>query len=274
MTLLPDAAGELAQWDVTGPTYNYEATSDELDTTDIYTNIVTEKDLMNFPNLPAGTGTIHSVTIWFRGQVFNKGGAPERAATYIKTNANYYTGGNKTMLAEPSWSNHSEVYTTNPQTLSAWTWAEVDALQAGVITVTQDSDEPIHVSEVWVVVDYNSSTSNIIYMKGTGFETGTYVVRYYDAGATQVGTDANIGIEAPADLQSSMACYTDPLAAAGTWNATVYRSSDDALIADDTFYVNANVIPEFPTTMVAIGVAGLCFGIYWWMRKRREHVKA
>ena len=111
-------------------------------------------------------------------------------------------------------------------------------------------------------------------MKGTGFETGTYVVRYYDAGATQVGTDANIGIEAPADLQSSMACYTDPLAAAGTWNATVYRSSDDALIADDTFYVNANVIPEFPTTMVAIGVAGLCFGIYWWMRKRREHVKA
>ncbi len=106
MTLLPDAAGELAQWDVTGTTYNYEATSDELDTTDIYTNIVTEKDLMNIQNLPAGNGTVHSVTIWFRGQVFNKGGAPERAATYIKTNAYYYTGGNKTMVAEPTWGDY------------------------------------------------------------------------------------------------------------------------------------------------------------------------
>ena len=108
-------------------------------------------------------------------------------------------------------------------------------------------------------------------MKGTGFETGTYVVRYFDALAAQVGTDANIGVTAPADLQSLTACNTDPLAAAGTWHATVYRSSDDALIADDTFYVNLNVIPEFPTVFTAIGVTGLCFGIYWWMRKRRVY---
>jgi len=293
--LRPDGGGDYAQWDVTGATYDYEATNDQSDTTDIYTNLVGEIDLMNIQNLPAGSGTIHSVTIWFRGQVFNKGGTPERAATYLKTNTNYFQGGNNTMVAEPSWGDYSEVYTTNPQTLSAWTWDEVDALQAGVVTVTQDSDEPIHVSEVWVVVDYttwstwnsylsdystscedyNTGTSDTIYMKGTGFETGNYIVRYYDALEVQVGSDASIYVEAPADLQSNMLCNTNPLAAEGTWHARVYRLSDDALIADDSFYVNADVIPEFPTVMADIGVAGLCFGIYYWMRKRRlPYVKA
>ena len=290
-TLRPDAGGDYAQFDLTGAATDYEATNDQSDTTDIYTNIVGEIDLMNLPNLPAGTGTIHSVTIWFRGQVSPVGGGtPERAATYIKTNANYFQGADNNLVDTPNWVDCSEVYITNPQTLSAWTWAEVDALQAGVVTVTQDSDEPIHVSEVWVVVDYtvwstwnsyysdysescedyNTGTSNTIYMKGTGFETGSYTVRYFDALDAQVGTDAGVSITAPQDLQSLMACNTNPAAAEGTWYARVYRSADDALIAEDTFYVNINVIPEFPTVLSAIGVGGLCFGIYWWMRKRAK----
>jgi len=41
------------------------------------------------------------------------------------------------------------------------------------------------------------------------------------------------------------------------------------------FEATAAAIPEFPTGLAAIVVAGLCFGIYWWMRKRRlAHVKA
>ena len=39
-------------------------------------------------------------------------------------------------------------------------------------------------------------------------------------------------------------------------------------IADDSFVVDATAIPEFPAVITAIVVAGLCFGIYWWMRKR------
>jgi len=46
----------------------------------------------------------------------------------------------------------------------------------------------------------------------------------------------------------------------------------DNFIADDSFVVDASAIPEFPEVMAAIGVAGLCFGIYYWMRKRARRV--
>ena len=42
------------------------------------------------------------------------------------------------------------------------------------------------------------------------------------------------------------------------------------LIADDTFAVAASAIPEFSTVFAAIAIAGLCFGIYYWMRKRYQ----
>jgi len=44
---------------------------------------------------------------------------------------------------------------------------------------------------------------------------------------------------------------------------------DTEYIIDDDFYVAESAIPEFPTVIAAIGVAGLCFAIYYWMRKRR-----
>lgn len=109
-------------------------------------------------------------------------------------------------------------------------------------------------------------------MKGTGFAAGSYIVRYYDADGIQVGTDANITVpmsgEPAGVLKSNLACNTNPNATAGTWNAKAYLS-DETLIADDTFTVTLAAIPEFPTVITAIVVAGLCFVIYYWMRKRR-----
>ena len=112
-------------------------------------------------------------------------------------------------------------------------------------------------------------------MKGTGFAAGNYKVRYYDAGAVQLGTEAGITVSGDGILQSLMACNTNPSAPAGTWHAKVFDDAGTTLIADDTFAVTASAIPEFPTVIAAIGVAGLCFGIYFWMRKRRlAYVKA
>jgi len=76
----------------------------------------------------------------------------------------------------------------------------------------------------------------------------------------------------------------------GDWHCTVYDSqsyspefydaNDSHIVADDTshneeyaFHVEASAIPEFPTVFTAIGVAGLCSGIYWWMRRRATYVK-
>jgi len=113
-------------------------------------------------------------------------------------------------------------------------------------------------------------------MKGTGFAAGSYIVRYYDATTptpAQVGTDANITVpmigEPAGVLKSNLACNTNEGATAGTWHAKAYLSDGTTLIADDTFTVTSAAIPEFPTVITAIVVSGLCFVIYYWMRKRR-----
>ena len=52
-------------------------------------------------------------------------------------------------------------------------------------------------------------------------------------------------------------------------------NSDPDYIVEDSFDVEQSAIPEFPTVITVIVVAGLCFGIYYWMRKRRlAYVKA
>ena len=136
-----------------------------------------------------------------------------------------------------------------------------------------------------------------VYMKGTGFLdlTNTYDISYYDGGGTKIATDAGIALVNESggrgDLGNTGNPYeptytfiSNPSAQPGTWNAVVQPSGATSfdtdyttvsanpdtydLIADDTFTVQQDVIPEFPTVMAAIGVAGLCFGIYFWMRKR------
>jgi len=65
-----------------------------------------------------------------------------------------------------------------------------------------------------------------------------------------------------------------------TYSPTNYSSTDPYIVTDDTslsdvyaFHVEASAIPEFPTLIAAIGVAGLCFGIYYWMRRKRLKFK-
>jgi len=45
---------------------------------------------------------------------------------------------------------------------------------------------------------------------------------------------------------------------------------DTAYAVTDSFTVDDSCIPEFPTVFAAITVPGLCFGIYWRMRKRAK----
>jgi len=60
-----------------------------------------------------------------------------------------------------------------------------------------------------------------------------------------------------------------------TYNTAVNNPDTYGLMANDSFFVAKSAIPEFPTVMAGIMVAGLCFGIYYWMRKRRlAYVKA
>ena len=130
-----------------------------------------------------------------------------------------------------------------------------------------------------------------VYMEGTGFATGNYDVGYYDADGILATADENISVST-GTLNSEYDLTTDPYAKGdGLWyalvqpaNATPFADNytDVAanpdtyeLVANDSFNVAQSAIPEFPTVMAGIMVAGLCFGIYYWMRKRRlAYVKA
>ena len=132
-----------------------------------------------------------------------------------------------------------------------------------------------------------------VYMEGTGFADGNYNIGYYDATVTGGGnltaTDTNISVSGGNGILNSAYLLTiDPEAVGDAeWHVLVQPanggytplpSSYDTAIADpdlygllanDSFHVAQSAIPEFPTVMAAIMVVGVCFGIYYWMRRRR-----
>ena len=119
---------------------------------------------------------------------------------------------------------------------------------------------------------------------GENFLSGDTKVGYYDADGILAQTDPYLGF--PGGILESECILNegwggDPPAGDGDWHAVVIQTSEtlpstyaaaiahDNYVIDDDFYVANSAIPEFPTVIAAIGVAGLCFAIYYWMRKRR-----
>jgi len=145
-----------------------------------------------------------------------------------------------------------------------------------------------------VVEDNFTGSTNHVYMEGTGFPNGNYDVGYYDGGGSQVllALDENVSVT-DGTLNSEYDITTDMDAVGDDWwhalvqpagapnslpsSYAVAIADPDfyELMANDSFYVAESAIPEFPTVMAGIMVAGLCFGIYYWMRKRKlAYVKA
>ena len=80
------------------------------------------------------TGNISAITVFARLKIWSDTGAA--AKMVIKTGNVTYEG--NTILPAKLYTDYSETWTTNPQTGSAWTWAEVNALQAGISLQSTD----------------------------------------------------------------------------------------------------------------------------------------
>ncbi|UCG54946.1 MAG: hypothetical protein JSV32_01625, partial [Dehalococcoidia bacterium] len=183
--LRPNDVGDYQEWSSNTNT-DYEDTSDVSDSTYIYALTEGHRDLMNIADHSTCSGTINSVTVWMRVQVDKGSGKAEKGAIYIKTNENYYTGTPQTFPDSPNWSDFSEVYSTNPQSELAWTWDEVDALQAGIITTQLSSGEEMRCAEIWVV-DYNPPpTIEFTSSASSGAESVTAVDLQLKLSATSV----------------------------------------------------------------------------------------
>jgi hypothetical protein len=176
--LTEDAAGEVhletlrpnAPGDETGIASQYpnstqhwdkvdEATPDDHGT-DVYTTSMSyQRDLYALPNHTA-SGTINSVTVYFR--FYSPGFFTQtKAKAAIKTNGIVYEGVEHSTTS--GWESDSQIWTTNPNTGSRWTWGEVDALQAGISLRTTDWNDAASCTQVYVEVDYSlyeDSTSN------------------------------------------------------------------------------------------------------------------
>jgi len=153
LTLRPNAAGATQNWNAEGGDYTRvdEVTSDG-DTTRLYSptdNVVATFALVD----SAGeTGTINSVTVYIN----TKGVDPvsNTVQLAVRVSGTDYFSGTKT-YNNTSYHEESNAWATNPNTAAAWTWAAVDALEAGMKRIGGGGQA---VTQVWIVVDYNAAS--------------------------------------------------------------------------------------------------------------------
>ena len=154
-TLRPNAVGDEtnlipntgANWECVD-----EAEADE-DTTYVYkqTGAAFIRDLHNIQDHSAGAGTINHVTVYARCRHWSGENQGQRAKIAIKTHNTPYEGDEETTTS--SYANYSKQWATNPNTGSAWTWTEIDNLQAGVALKPANNYSAM-CTQVYVEVNY------------------------------------------------------------------------------------------------------------------------
>ncbi|GAI29972.1 unnamed protein product [marine sediment metagenome] len=123
-----------------------------------------------------------------------------------------------------------------------------------------------------------------VYMYGEGFSQNVqYRIIYWDGGGnkrqseiqkalTPVGKLRSEHTFAPPDVDGDWHCAVYPT----EYDPSSYDPADTNIVADDTLYAGGyafDVVAITVTVIAAIGVAGLCFGIYYWMRRRYRRVE-
>jgi hypothetical protein len=146
----PNAAGTYAENTPLGGS-NYACSGDNNDATYVY-NVSSsyKKDTYNIPDHTTEDGIINSVTIYFR--ITNSGASTTYAKPLLVTHSTLYEGTEVTRTGT-GWVNQNQTYTTNPNSGSAWTWAEIDALQIGTELKVSAGDGMM--ADCWIVINYN-----------------------------------------------------------------------------------------------------------------------
>jgi hypothetical protein len=198
------------------------------------------------------------------------------------------------MLCKDNLTAASHTYKIQWRTNNSNPGTEAFIKTANIVAIDVDTAESYNGSAHTTVDNLYNSGENTAYIWAHGLRTSkTYAVAYYDAdvtgGGQKIATDSGLTSTAYGNLSSQYLLTTDPGATPGTWHAVVFDSEfgggpptnyNDAVtnagyVVEDSFEVTGAAIPEFPTVMAGIVVIGLCFVIYYWMRKRRlAYVKA
>jgi len=154
-TIHPNVAGQYAQWAQESPagSAHWDCCDEDPpddDSSYVETNSAAWKyEAYNLED-HSGSGTINWVRVYVRAKLLSSGTSVVR--TLIRTYNTDYESSD--IALSTSYQNNYTQYDTNPNTGLAWTWAEIDSLQAGALGKTSGNVN-IRMTAVWVVVDYS-----------------------------------------------------------------------------------------------------------------------
>jgi hypothetical protein len=154
MTLRPNSQGYYAQWTNTGcsaGTLEWQCVDENpANTSDsLYITTASKYESFAFQDTGLTSEIINSVTLYFYGIRYST--TRYMFQPLIRSNSTDYLGSLKNLTA--SYAYYSQVYTTNPATGTAWTVAQVNALEAGMKSYTATYGGRI--AQVYAVVDYS-----------------------------------------------------------------------------------------------------------------------
>lgn len=183
--LRPNAPGDKSEWTPVGETNNWECVDDVTpneDATYIDTVDTTKTDLYHLPP-SSRSGSINKIRVYFRCKISDDTG---NGAAKIKTYGTEYMGSLQDMTT--GYVDYYEDWAQNPHENAPWTWAEIDALQIGVIA---GGDR--HCTQVWVEVDYNPPALTALLEKvdsGAGVDTAEIIAKIMAVLDSGSGADA------------------------------------------------------------------------------------
>jgi hypothetical protein len=161
LTLRPNGAGATTQ--LTPTTGNNYACVDEAVADDAdyvycpYTSTQTKKDTYALPNHSSESGTINSVKVYGRMGTSATG---NNANLIVRVGSTDYASAD--IAISSGWALKSNTWTTSPATSAAWTWTEIDSLEAGVQLKSTFYSTYGMCSQLYVEVDYTESAATVV----------------------------------------------------------------------------------------------------------------
>jgi hypothetical protein len=145
------------------------------------------RDLYNLP-AHSGSGTINSVTVYANCKGMS---TPTQTSLKIaiKTGGTAYESSEITVTT--SYALYSNTWTTNPYTGVAWTWDDIDALQAGINMrrcINSSTNSNTRCTQVYVEVDYTAAVT-----EKTSSDTGAGVDAYISLETGEAKTSSDVG---------------------------------------------------------------------------------
>jgi hypothetical protein len=109
------------------------------------------RDLCAIQDHSTGSGTINFVKVYVRCRI---GATPTQASLKIAVKSGITIAESSEITVTTSYANYSQQWNTNPNTGAAWTWSEIDSLQAGLSIRRSTTSNGTRCTQVYVEVNY------------------------------------------------------------------------------------------------------------------------